>query len=231
MGRIYRTPSDLDASEIRLLYEAFDAPVTALDCGQMCAPHNPAGEPFCCDICQAVPAAYHSEWSYLAASTDLWHAWEPDDCPGGPAAQARLRAETPASMTLLACLGPAHCQRQFRLLSCRQFPFFPYVTSDYRFLGLAGEPAFEGTCWVLRNLGQVTETFRRQFIATYDRLFALFDEEFENYARHSEEVRKVFAGERRRIPLLHRNGGDYRISPGSEKVERIRFTEARTSFP
>ena len=110
--------------------------------------------------CQAVPAAYPSEWAYLAASTDLWHAWEANECPGGQAELARLRAETPASMLLLACLGPRRCQRQFRLLSCRQFPFFPYVTSDYRFLGLAGEPAFEQTCWVLHNLDQVTETFR-----------------------------------------------------------------------
>jgi hypothetical protein len=222
MGKVYRTPSDLDAAEIRAIYDAFDTPVTAVDCGRMCAPYNPTGKPFCCDICQAIPAAYLSERTYLAASTDLWHAWGAEDCPGGQAKveRARLRAETPANMTLLACLGPARCQRDFRLLSCRQFPFSPYVTSDYRFLGLAGEPAFEETCWLLRNLVQVTEAYRRQFIATYDRLFALFDEEFENYATHSAEMRAIFAAQRRRIPLLHRNGKNYLISPRSENMVR-----------
>ena len=46
-------------------------------------------------------------------------------------------------MLLLACQGPAHCQRPFRALSCRQFPFFPYITADDRFIGLAYEWEFE----------------------------------------------------------------------------------------
>jgi len=220
--KVYRTPSDLDESEVRALYDAFDAPVTRLDCGKMCAAQNPTGKPFCCDICHAVPAAYLSEWTYLRAASDLWHPWRGDECPQSPAEQARLRAETPAGMTLLACLGPERCQRRFRLLSCRQFPFFPYVTSDYRFLGLAYEWAFEETCWVLQNLGQVTQTYRRQFVAAYDRLFALFDDEFESYARHSEEMRAYYAGTRRRFPLLHRNGRNYRVSPRSERMMMLR---------
>jgi hypothetical protein len=59
-------------------------------------------------------------------------------------------------MLLLACLGPSRCQRDFRALSCRQFPFFPYATSAYRFIGLAFEWAFEDKCRVSSNLSQVT---------------------------------------------------------------------------
>src|SRR5512146_2330590 len=128
--KILKSPNDLEAEDVRALYSAFDSPITALDCGRKCAPHNPSRKPFCCDICQAVPAAYKSEWAYAQASTDLWHTWQEEECgqitPSGQA--ERLQAETPASMVLLACLGPAHCQRPHRLLSCRQFPFFPYVT-------------------------------------------------------------------------------------------------------
>jgi len=207
-------------TDIRKLYDGFDASVAALDCGQQCAPHNASGKPFCCDICHAVPAAYQPEWEYLQPKTDLWHTWRGDECPGGPEAQM-LQAEAPEEMVLLACLGPQACQRPFRALACRQFPFFPYVTSDYRLVGLAYEWEFEPVCWVISNLGAVTEAYRREFIETHDQLFALEQEIFENYGYHSERMRAQFAQERRRIPLLHRNGGFYLISPGSERMARV----------
>lgn len=207
-------------TNIRALYDRFNAPVTPLDCGQQCAPHNPNGKPFCCDICHAVPAAYQQEWAYLQANTDLWHAWRGDECSTGPNKQL-LQAETPEEMVLLACLGPQACQRPFRALSCRQFPFFPYVTSDYRFVGLAYEWEFESVCWVISNLGAVTGDYQREFIETHDRLFALEQEVFENYAYHSERMRTHFAEQQRRIPLLHRNGGFYLVSPASERMRRV----------
>jgi hypothetical protein len=223
-GKILKTPADWGAGDIAALYAGFDAPVTERDCGQMCAPDNPTGKPFCCDICQAVPAVYTSEWDFLRAHTDLWHAWRGDECASvadAAAERARLQAETPDGMLLLACLGPQRCQRNFRALSCRQFPFFPYVTADFRFLGLTYEWAFEQTCWVIRNLPLVTPIYREQFISTYDRLFALFDDEFENYALRSAEMRAAFTSRRRRIPVLHRNGGFYLLSPGSERLRRV----------
>ena len=223
-GKILKTPADFEAADIHALYAGFDAPVTEIDCGQMCAPHNPTGKPFCCDICHAVPAAYTSEWAYLRPRTILWHAWRGDECASVTDARAereRLQAETPPGMLLLACLGPTQCQRDFRALSCRQFPFFPYVTSDYQFVGLAYEWAFEQVCWVIHNLQLVTTVYREQFISTYDRLFALFQDEFDNYALRSEELRAHFASQRRRIPILHRNGGFYLLSPASERLRRV----------
>jgi len=124
-------------------------------------------------------------------------------------------------MVLLACLGPSQCKRDFRALSCRQFPFFPYVTSDYRFLGLAYEWQFEPVCWVISNLAQVTPRYREEFVRTYHRLFAPFQEEFEKYAYHSELLRAEFIRRRRRVPLLHRDGGYYLLSPKSERLDRV----------
>ena len=109
-------------------------------------------------------------------------------------------------MIPLACLGPESCERENRLLSCRQFPFFPYVTSDYEFLGLAYDADFENICWVISNLGEVTESYRKQFIHTYDQIFALFQDKFESYALRSEEMSEEFASRQRDIPLLHRDG-------------------------
>jgi hypothetical protein len=209
-------------ADVRSLYDGFDAPVAVLDCGQKCAPHNPNGKPFCCDICHAVPAAYQQEWEYLQTNTNLWHEWRGDECASGAKEEhKKLLAETPENMLLLACLGPAQCQRPFRALSCRQFPFFPYVTSDYRFLGLAYDWEFENTCWVISNLGTVTETYRQQFVETHDRLFAFSQDVFESYHTHSEIMREHFASLHRRIPLLHRNGGFYLLSPRSERLKQV----------
>jgi hypothetical protein len=124
-------------------------------------------------------------------------------------------------MTLLACRGPSQCQREFRALSCRQFPFFPYVTSDYRFIGLAYEWQFEATCWVISNLSQVTQVYREEFVRTYDNLFALFQDEFDHYAYHSEIMRTEFAKRKKRFPLLHRNGRCYLVSAASERLRRV----------
>jgi hypothetical protein len=207
--------------DIPQLYRQFDAPIAAFDCGERCAPHNPGGKPFCCDICHAVPAALHAEWRYLQPRTDLWHIWRGDECAADPEDPAHLRAETPEHMLLLACLGPAQCQRDYRTLGCRQFPFFPYIASDLRFLGLAYEWEFAAVCWVISHLDQVSGTYRQQFIQTYDHLLAVSPAELKGYALRAEAMRYHFATRRRRIPLLHRNGAAYLISPVSERMERV----------
>jgi hypothetical protein len=219
-NNILKSTSDLKGEDIRSIYDGFNSPIAEFDCGTKCAPHNPSGKPFCCDICQAVPAAYKSEWSYLEHSTDLWHKWRGDECEDTtPQDVAHLKANTPKNMVLLACLGPSQCQRDFRALSCRQFPFFPYVTSEYRFIGLAYEWEFESKCWVISNLSSVTQKYREEFIHTYDRLFAFFQDEFEQYAYHSEKMRVHFIKQKRRFPLLHRNGKYYLVSAGSERLQ------------
>jgi hypothetical protein len=220
-NRILKSTSDLKAEDIRSIYDGFNSPIAEFDCGKKCAPHNPSGKPFCCDICHAVPAAYKSEWNYLEPNTNLWHRWQGNECEDANAKEvARLKSETPKNMILLACLGPSQCQRDFRALSCRQFPFFPYVTSEYRFIGLAYEWEFESKCWVISNLSSVTQKYREEFIHTYDKLFALFQDEFDHYAYHSERMRAHFVKQKRRLPLLHRNGAYYLVSAGSERLQR-----------
>jgi len=207
--------------DVRRFYDRFDAPVTEFDCGALCAPHNPNGKPFCCDICHAVPAVYQQEWQYLQRSTDLWHEWRGDECSDSSGNLAEVHSETPENMLLLACKGPQHCVRRFRSISCREFPFFPYISSDYRFLGLAYDWSFEASCWVISNLGSVTMQYRQEFIRAYDDLFSLWPEELDSYAGLSESMRDQFSAWNRRIPLLHRNGGSYLISPDRERLRKI----------
>jgi hypothetical protein len=207
--------------DIRRLYDTFDQPVTALDCGAKCAPHNPNGIPFCCDICQAVPVAYRQEWEYLQANTWMWHEWRGDECAAEPCDPSELTEQTPEHLALLACAGPDACQRSYRATSCRQFPFFPYITASDRFIGLAYDWDFETRCWVLSHLDQVTAEYRDEFIALYDDLFNHWEEEYESYANLSEDMRQHFITLKRRIPILHRNGGMYLLSPSSERLTRV----------
>lgn len=217
--------------DMAAIYKSFDTPVTVEDCGRMCAPFNPNGKPFCCDICRAVPVAYLQEWTYLSENTDLWHEWRGDECQEEPVDPEEMRSETPEHLTLLACKGPSECQRNFRATSCRQFPFFPYVTDNYRFIGLAYYWDFEPYCWVLSHLDRVTETYRREFISMYDEIFNLWPDEFYSYAAISVEVREFFTEQNRRIPLIHRNGGLYLISPGNERLYKTTCDKLRKFGP
>ena len=211
--------------DFRTLYDGFDAPLVPLDCGTRCAEHHPRGLPFCCDACHAVPAAYLVEWDYLAAHTAMWHEYRGDECdPAHPEDPYDLLAETPEHMLLLVCQGAARCQRPVRALSCRQFPFYPYVNAQGEFIGLAYEWAFEQTCWVISHLDQVTPAYRREFIQTFDALFAAWEHDLDSYAAYSEEARTAFIEMDRRIPLLHRDGSDYLINPQNGDIQP---TEAR----
>ena len=230
--RILRTPADLLDEDIRSLYSNFSSPITTLDCGQKCAPHNPNGIPFCCDICDAVPAAYQSEWEFMKSTTGLWHRYRRDECGTPPDASEQFanspkyygkndEIEMPPGMIPLACLGPKNCERENRLLSCRQFPFYPYITSDYCFLGLAYDWEFESKCWLISRLGLVTDGYREEFVRTYDRLFALFQDELESYAVRSEETRTRYASIHRSIPIIYHDGGFRLVSPVNERVYRV----------
>ncbi|MBI9049906.1 MAG: hypothetical protein JEZ00_10825 [Anaerolineaceae bacterium] len=219
--KIETMSNEMPQVHFRKLYDQFNAAITHLDCGEQCAQHNPSGKPFCCDICQAVPALYDAEWHYLHVNTDLWALWQGNECPECAERIVELKSATPAYMLLGACLGHRQCQRNYRALSCRQFPFFPYITDDYRFIGLAYEWTVEETCWVINNLDMVLPTYRQEFVAAFDHLFDMWPDEMESYAVLSAEMREVFLSRRWRIPILHRNGKDYLLSAGSERLQQV----------
>ncbi len=206
-----------DIGDVALLYARFRAPIAALDCGHRCAPYNENGVPFCCDNHHAVPAAYAAEWEYLQANTDLWRPWE----AGDPAETARIQAQTPPGQTLIACLGHTRCQRDFRSITCRAFPFFPYLDGEGEFQGLSYYWEYEDRCWVISNLISVTSAYLVEFFAAYDFLFSRVPQERENYSHFSAVMRRLFRRRRRAIPLLHRNGNAYKVTPTNGRMRRV----------
>ena len=182
------------------LHSRFDAPIAALDCGERCAPYNERGVPFCCDTHHTIPSAYQDEWEYLQVSTDLWHAYEPPDAND----TARLVELTPAGQVLIECQGHSRCQRDYRAITCRAFPFFPYLTREGEFIGLSYYWEYEDRCWVISHLGVVTSQYVAQFVAAFDELFAAYPDEVENFRQQSIRMRRVFGRRRSAIPLLRK---------------------------
>ena len=200
-------------TDFRSLYDTFDAPIVPLDCGKMCAPNNPNGVPFCCDITQAVPVAFRLEWQYLKQHTDLWHLWQGEES-GMTAKEARdLVAGTPDHMLLLSCKGAPLCQRDYRAVSCRQYPFFPYITADMRFIGLAYDWTFVEKCWVIQHLDQVTEQYRKEFVTLYDYLLEEVPAEMKGYYYLSEDLREYASEHHQPVTIIHRDGGVLQLDP------------------
>ncbi len=207
----------LHPEEVETLYISFEAPITAFDCGTKCSPYNERGVPFCCDTRHAVPTAYQAEWHYLEENTDLWHLWGDEDHQD----TARLRAETPAGMVLIECLGHHYCQRNYRSLTCRAFPFYPYVDSSDDLLGLTYYWEYEERCWVINHLDVVTPEYRDQFMRAYEMLFEVESGELKNFAYHSQVMRQKFAEDKRLIPLLHQDGNTYQIDPQDQRLHLV----------
>jgi hypothetical protein len=209
--------SVVQADFFKEIYARFDAPIARFDCGDRCAPYNERGVPFCCDSRHAVPTAYTPEWDYLQANTDLWHRWHAQD----PRQTQSLEDQTPAGQVLIECKGHLLCQRGYRSLTCRAFPFFPYLTNQGEFVGLSYYWEYEDRCWVISNLQVVSVEYRMEFITAYDELLKQMPEEKENFSYHSRRMRQLFGRKHRAIPLLHRNGGFYKVTPRNGHMRRV----------
>lgn len=200
------------------LYTSFQSPIAALDCGKKCSPYNEFGAPFCCDTRHAVPSAYQAEWEYLQAHTNLWHLWQ---SPVDEAETARVQSQAAPGQVLIECQGHLLCQREYRSMVCREFPFSPYVTRQGAFIGLSYYREYADRCWVISNLPAVTHEYRQQFIQTYDTLFANCPEEKEIFRYHSGIVRRVYGRQHQAITLLHRDGEIYAVTPRDGSLKRV----------
>lgn len=79
---------------------------------------------------------------------------------------------------------------------------------------------YEDRCWVISNLHVITRQFLDEFVETFDSLFEMTPDERDHFAEYSEYMRTEFQRLGRAIPLLHRNGNAYKISPGNERIRR-----------
>lgn len=199
------------------LYQGFSKPISDLDCGEKCGPYNDYGVPVCCDIQILVPAAYDQEWSYLQGSTDLWQVWQ----EGHEAAPVDLQEGLQSGQVLIQCLGYQRCQRSYRSITCRAFPFYPNLNRKGQFSGLSYYREFREQCWIINNLEAVKQDYIEEFQSTFERLFKLFPETKQDYLEFSGFMRDEAAKVGETIVLLGFSGQVYLVDPETEDQLKI----------
>jgi hypothetical protein len=209
----------------RRIYDNFQAPLSRYDCGRKCAPHN-GGEPVCCSTENAIPIVDRREWQLLKSRTDLWRLHKPKDAAG-----RKVLEDMHRDCRAVECKGARFCERDNRSMSCRTFPFFPYITREGAFVGLGYYWIFEDRCWVISNLGVVDLAFVREFVAAYELLFEHEKEEYQALKDHSAAMRRVFTRWQRIIPLIGREGGYFAVEPRTHRIRPARLDEFRRHGP
>lgn len=200
----------------RSFYEAFNEPIGNFDCGEKCAPYNEKLVPFCCDTYHIVPTAYLSEWEYLKNHTNLWHTWRPKAADEAE----ELRQQAPSDQVLIECLGHKLCQRTFRTIACRAFPFFPYIDHNEKFVGISYYVEYSELCWVISNLDYVTPAYCQAFHDAYMQIFKYFPDEKDNFNYYSRQLRISHQRKDLSITILDEQGVKYIISPMSGRKRK-----------
>ena len=211
--------SKISPTDFANLYDGFNASVSRFDCGRKCAPLND-GEPVCCSTQNAVPVVHKVEWELLKTRTDLWSKFKPYDY-----STRMIVEELTSDCMAIHCKGARHCERDNRSLSCRAFPFFPYLTREDAFVGLACFWGFEDRCWVQSNLQIVDRRYVRQFVAAYELLFAFDPEERRANWEESVSARAVFARWNRPMPLIGRDGEFLLVEPRTHRIRPSHWRE------
>lgn len=210
----------------RELYSGFDMPLCEVDCGLKCGPHNDYGVPICCDIHQVIPSAFDLEWSYLRENTDLWKPWSST----GPLDED-LKDEIQDGQVLIECKGYQECQREFRTLTCRAFPFYPYLDSGGSFIGLAYYSEFRYGCWIISNLDLVSQPYKEAFQRTFQRVFEIYPDYLQNLIDYCSYARETAAEESEKIVLLGFSGDVFMIDPQTEEKYQVEYKELSAFGP
>lgn len=217
----------LDKEIFRDLYRGFDMPLCEIDCGSKCGPYNDYGVPVCCDIHQVIPSAFELEWRYLRENTDLWKPWSSStDLDDQELEEGILDGQV-----LLQCKGYRDCEREFRSLTCRAFPFYPYLDSTGGLRGLAYYPEFRFGCWILSNLDVVEQSFKEAFQWVFQRVFELYPYYRQNFIEYSEYERYKAAKENEMIVLLGFAGDVRLIDPVTEEDNPVQYSDLRAYGP
>jgi hypothetical protein len=208
------------------LYCNFSRPLSQIDCGDKCGPFNEYGVPVCCDINLIIPSAYEAEWDYLKEMTDLWFPWS----SAGPL-DSDLEDEKQDGQVLLKCLGYQHCQRPYRTLTCRAFPFFPYLDSREVFIGLVYFHEYREMCWIISNLSVVSAEYKAEFQNAFEALFQEYPQSKVSYAQYSAYIRQEMAVSGDEIFLLDFTENIYIVDPESELYRQVDFEDLEAYGP
>lgn len=189
----------LTESQIEVLLRTLRAPVTAFDCGTLCAPTN-GGVPVCCNAHQILPVLYRAELALLQRRSDLWRHHVPSGV------DAPLRHAARACDTFAICKGHTQCERNNRSLACRTFPFEPCLDHTGAFVGIVFAYDFAHLCPLILSQHPINDHFIAQCCTMWERVFAADAEERAFYFGTSQTLRRQFGRRGERIPVFTPHG-------------------------
>ena len=182
------------------LYRRLQAPVTAFDCAQLCAPKN-NGIALCCHGDDVIPVLYKGELKVLLERSDLWHRWQPET------PEDEELEEEMGEFVLGECKGVAWCERDNRSLNCRTFPFMPYFDHDGGLGGIVYDyHAAEGKCPLVGMPEIVTRRYIEESLDFWQALTTGAPTEGDFYREESRKTRKRFRKKDEPVPVLTVDG-------------------------
>lgn len=167
-----------------------------LDCGELCAPEND-GVPFCCDCDWLIPVMYENEYAYLKKKTNLWRRFRPRTQH-----EKNIIEQTDDSTVFGDCLGHEECDRRFRSVSCRIFPFEPYLDLEGNLLGLTYSYRLDTECPIYNKPKLVSKRFITDQLRMWEYIFRKDPSEKELYREQSIQIRRYCSRKKKPLYVL-----------------------------
>ena len=120
----------LTEKQLERFYRLLSVRMTDFDCGSKCAPGND-GVPYCCDREQVTPVLFRDEYRWHREQGAFWKKM-----PIKTKKEKKLVEETCTYNVFSMCPGVESCRRTLRSLSCRMFPFEPFLDKKGAVIGL-----------------------------------------------------------------------------------------------
>ncbi|MFO1052292.1 MAG: hypothetical protein U1F36_08775 [Planctomycetota bacterium] len=208
----------LSEAQVAELLGILTAPVTDFDCGTLCAPSH-GGIPVCCHGETIQPVLYRAEFALLRRRSTMWSRHRGQ----GVNDAAELR---PCEM-FADCKGHTRCEREHRALSCRTFPFEPYLDHDDRLAGLVFVYDLMQLCPLIGSGHRIRDDFIEQCGRMFARLFEFDPDERELWAMQSRALRRSFGRAGAKIAVYRKDG----VFPYPTSRESWRRARRRGEIP
>ncbi|UCE20472.1 MAG: hypothetical protein JSV84_09095 [Gemmatimonadota bacterium] len=198
----------LREKDFEYIYRNYESTPVRFDCGKLCAPEN-GGIPYCCDTGWLIPVMYKWEFSYLLKHTDLWVRFKPKTKH-----EKNIIEETDKNTVFGQCLGHKGCDRKYRSVSCRIFPFEPYLDLEGKFLGMVYSYRLGNKCPLVDKPKLVSKKFISDQTKMWTYIFERDSAERQVYREQSIQVRRYLSRKKKPIYIFTPEGysrGKYRL--------------------
>ena len=187
----------LTEKKLKQLYRLLSVPMTDFDCGKDCAPQN-NGVPYCCDQDKVTPVLFKDEYRWHRTQRGFWRKM-----PVKTKSDRKLVEESCSYNVFAVCPGVQKCRRTVRSLTCRLFPFEPFLDSTGTVQGLVYQDGNNGSCSLMNKPQHVyNPLYIRNAIRVWQELVETFPEDKEMYLRESRKRTRQAARTKRPLRLF-----------------------------